>query len=358
MVKDTKLYDLLGVSPSANETEIKKGYRKMALKYHPDKPDGDTEKFKEISEAFDILSSKEKRDIYDSYGLEAARRGGFVPPEANGGGAGGFPGGGAGGFPGGYSFSFGGPGGGDGGYHTFTTNDAFNIFSQFTNSGGLDGDDDLFSFLGGAGRGGRSRGGAGFGPGTGASPFGGYGGHGGFGAAQEKPPAFTIKLPLSMEDLYNGVTKKMKITRKRGHGSEEKILSVNIKPGWKAGTKVTYAGEGDQQLDGSLQDVVFVIEEKPHPIYKRNGDDLDAEIRLSLKEALVGFERVFETLDGKKIRVSNSSPVSPGRTIVYPDRGMPISKRPGAHGKLVFTIKVEFPTTLTPQQRAAIEQNF
>lgn len=352
MVRETKLYDLLGIGPSANEAEIKKAYKKMALKYHPDKPDGDTEKFKEISEAFDILSNKEKRDLYDSYGLEAARRGGFVPPEANGeDGAGGYPGG----FPGGggFNFSFGGPG--QGGYHSFTTNDAFNIFSQFAGAGGMEGEDDLFSsFMGGGGR--RARGGFG-----GGSPFGGgFGGApggGGFGSP-EKPPAFTIKLPVSLDDLYNGTTKKMKITRKRGMGSEEKILSVNIKPGWKAGTKVTYAGEGDQQMDGSVQDVVFVIEEKPHPVYKRNGDNLEADVKLSFKESLLGFERVYETLDGKKIRVSNSSPMTPGRTIVYPGRGMPLSKRPGTHGDLVFTVKVDYPTTLTPQQRATIQENF
>ncbi|GAV28048.1 hypothetical protein PMKS-001516 [Pichia membranifaciens] len=101
MVKETKLYDLLGVSPGASDAEIKKGYRKMALKYHPDKPTGDTEKFKEVSEAFQILSDKEKKEIYDSYGLEAARGNAPAgnPFEGMGGGAGG-PGGGAGG-PGG-----------------------------------------------------------------------------------------------------------------------------------------------------------------------------------------------------------------------------------------------------------------
>ena len=85
MVKETKLYDMLGVSPTANEQELKKGYRKAALKYHPDKPTGDTEKFKEISEAFEILNDPQKREIYDQYGIEAARSGG---PSFGAGGAG------------------------------------------------------------------------------------------------------------------------------------------------------------------------------------------------------------------------------------------------------------------------------
>lgn len=119
MVKDKQLYDLLGVATDANENEIKKAYRKAALKYHPDKPTGDTEKFKQISEAFDILSNSEKRQLYDNYGLEAARRGGLAPEDMqSGGGAPG--GGGAGGFPGGFPGGFGGAAGQGGGGTPFT----------------------------------------------------------------------------------------------------------------------------------------------------------------------------------------------------------------------------------------------
>ncbi|KAH3688680.1 hypothetical protein WICPIJ_000336, partial [Wickerhamomyces pijperi] len=92
MVKESKLYDLLGVSSSASDAELKKAYRKQALKYHPDKPGGNAEKFKEISEAYEILSDADKREVYDQYGLEAAR--GNAP-------AGGSPFGGAGGTSGG-----------------------------------------------------------------------------------------------------------------------------------------------------------------------------------------------------------------------------------------------------------------
>lgn len=370
MVKETKLYDLLGVSPQATDADLKKAYRKTALKYHPDKPTGDTEKFKEISEAFDILSNADKRKLYDAFGLEAARRGG-VMPEPGGDGGGGFPGGfapngaGAGGFPFGsgggaqtFHFTSGGPGGG-GGFHTFTTNDAFNIFRNFGESGGFDGDDDIFSLLGGGlggGLGGKRRaaGGTPFGGGGasfGGSPF-------GTGRATPEKTTVTIKLPVSLEDLANGTTKKMKIKRRRQSGPEEKVLSVTIKPGWKAGTKLTYANEGDLQPDGGFQDVIFVIEEKPHPRFKRNGNDLEFTLDLTLKEALLGFSKIIETLDGKKIKIESSRPVKPGHIITYPNNGMPISKSPGTKGDLLVKIKVEFPSILNAAQKTAIEQKF
>lgn len=381
MVKDKKLYDLLGVSTDASDAEIKKGYRKQALKYHPDKPTGDTEKFKTISEAYDILSDSEKRQLYDTYGLEAARRGapmpdpsesyssagaggpggpGGFPAGASGGMPGGFPGGaggfpgGSGGFPGGgtFRFSTGTPGGsgGSGGnpFHSFNANDAFNIFSQFTQSEGLGSDDDdIFSSP-------RSGGPFGFGGGF-SQP--------GRQARRGSPPrektSVTVKLPLTLEDLYNGATKKMKIRRRNASGvSEEKILNISVKPGWKAGTKITYPNEGDHQPDGSTQDVIFVIEEKPHSRFKRKDNDLEMELRLSFKEALTGFSKIIETLDGKKIKVENKSPINPGHVIVYPGHGMPISKRPGQKGDLIITVKVGFPTTLTAAQKKAIEDNF
>lgn len=369
MVKETKLYDVLGVKPDASDNELKKAYRKMALKFHPDKPTGDTEKFKEISEAYDLLSDGDKRALYDQYGLEAARRGGPMPDMSSGGAEGfpgGFPGGGtyssgAGGHPfsgfssggGPQTFSFQtGPGGAGGsGFHGFSANDAFNIFSHFTQSEGLGSDDDdIFGGFTGFG-GGRPAGAA---PRRRGPPP--------SGAARAGSPeraTVTVKLPLTLEDLFNGVTKKMKIRRRnRSAVSEEKILQITVKPGWKAGTKITFSNEGDAQPDGTSQDVVFVIEEKPHSRFKRVDNDLTMDLKLSLKEALTGFSRIVETLDGKKLKVENKSPLNPGHIIRFPGHGMPISKRPGEKGDLVITIKVDFPTKLTEAQRKAIETNF
>lgn len=335
MVKETKLYDLLGVSPSAGENEIKKAYRKAALKYHPDKPTGDTEKFKEISEAFDILSNEDKRQIYDDYGLDAAR--------------GNAPAGGAGGNP----FAGAGHGGGGGGFHFggngFSQADAFNIFSQM---GGFGMNDDFGGSFGGGGFGGGMPGG--FGGGFGGQQFG--------GGRQRRPDpdTVTIPLPVSLEDIFNGATKKMKLSRKNANGiKESKVMEIKIKPGWKAGTKITFANEGDYQPEcQARQTIQFVLEEKPHPVFKRVDNDLSITVPLTFKESLLGFEKDITTIDGRRIPFGRLSPVQPSTTNTYPGLGMPISKSPGQRGDLIINFKVDYPISLTAEQKQAINQYF
>ncbi|WPK25293.1 hypothetical protein PUMCH_002604 [Australozyma saopauloensis] len=340
MVKETKLYDLLGVSPSASDTDIKKAYRKTALKYHPDKPTGDTEKFKEISEAFDILSNADKRQVYDDYGIEAAR--GNAP-------AGGNPFAGGAGGAGGPQFNFGGGGG-----HGFSQTDAFNIFSQM---GGFDMDDGGFSF-GGFGGGGGSHFGGMNGGGMGGGMPGGFGG--GRSARRPEPDTVSMQLPVTLEDLYAGATKKMKLNRKGADGSKEsKILEVKIKPGWKAGTKINFANEGDYQQEcQARQTVQFIVEEKPHPLFKRDGNDVIATVPISFREALLGFDKEITTLSGRKINISRSTPVQPTSSNRYPNQGMPISKEPGKYGDLVVTYKIDFPVHLNAAQKEAIKLAF
>lgn len=351
MAKDNKLYDLLGITSSASEQEIKKAYRKMALKYHPDKPTGDTEKFKEISEAFDILSNPDKRQVYDDYGLEAAR--GNAPagnPFAGAGGAGG----GAGGNP---FASFG--GGGAGGHHTFSQADAFNIFSQMGGFGM--GDDGGFSFGGGQG-GGFSFGGNG---GAGGMPggFSSFGGGGAGGMPRQRrpePDTVSMKLAVSLEDLYKGGVKKMKLSRKGINGDREsKVMEINIKPGWKAGTKISFTNEGDYQPEcQARQTIQFVIEEKPNPTFKRDGNDLITTVELSFKESLLGFVKQINTLDGRKIPLSRSQPIQPNAKNTYPGLGMPISKSPGQHGDLIVEFKIDYPLSLTQEQKDAVNTYF
>lgn len=358
MVKETKLYDLLGVSPTANDQEIKKGYRKAALKYHPDKPTGDTEKFKEISEAFEILSDKNKREVYDTYGLEASRSGG---PQFGGAGAsaGGFPGG-AGGFPG-------------GGAHAFTNEDAFNVFSQFFGSGSDDGSFSFSSGFPGAGQGGRSQfssmggmpgmGGMGGMPGMGG--MGGMGGMpGGFRSGSPSPASpeevVPVNLPVSLEDLFEGKKKSFKIGRKGPNGSQEKTqIDLQLKAGWKAGTKITYKGQGDYNPQtGGRKTLQFVIQEKDNALFKRDGDNLIYTLPLTFKESLLGFQKTAQTIDGRTLPLNRSQPIQPSENSVYPGQGMPIPKNPGQRGDLVIKYKIDYPISLNDAQRYAIDQNF
>lgn len=363
MVAETKLYDSLSISPTASQEDIKKAYRKAALKYHPDKNKDNPqagEKFKEVSQAYEVLSDPEKRKVYDQYGLEFLLKGGSAPPP---GAEDGMPGGFQGGFPGGFqSFGGGGPGGartfhfstggGPGGFNFTDPND---IFAQFSKGGGFGmgggEDDDLFEMLNPGGR--RSgRAGAGYTPRSSARA-----------PPRPQTPEVSIvekDLPVSLEDLYKGTKKKMKINRKKYDAKnqqvkEEKILEMDIKPGLKAGSKIKFAGVGDE-TDGGSQDLHFIVKEKPHPTLKREGDNLKTVLELDLKEALTGWEKRVTTIDGKQLAVRGAGPTAPGAIQTFPGQGMPISKKPGQRGDFLVEIKVNFPTSLTAAQKMKIKE--
>ncbi|CAB52880.1 Protein psi1 [Schizosaccharomyces pombe] len=377
MVADTKLYDCLEVRPEASEAELKKAYRKLALKYHPDKNPNGEKKFKEISLAYEVLSDPQRRKLYDQYGIT---EGNAAPPPP---GAEGGPGAGFGGFPGAgpggartFHFNMGGPGGAQ----FFSASDPNDIFERvfghaFAGGGGMGGgmggmggmDDDM-DMDGGFGT--RTRGGGM--PGGFANMFGGGGAgpharrsHPSFGGSRpSQPPAqnevITRPLNVSLEDLFTGCTKKMKISRHIIDASgqsvkADRILEIKVKPGWKAGTKIKFAGEGDEKPDGTVQDIQFVLAEKPHPVFTRSGDDLRMQVELSLKEALLGFSKQISTIDGKKLKVSSSLPTQPGYEITYPGFGMPLPKNPSQRGNMIIECKVKFPTELTPAQKTAAE---
>lgn len=384
-------YKILGVSKDADEDTLKKAYKKAALKWHPDRNKDNVEaankKFKEVGEAFEVLSDKDKRAVYDQFGEEGLKGGG-PPPGADGAGFGGFPGGGAGGFsgfPGGgqggrtFTFTSGGPGGmgGMGGFSPSDPNDIFaSIFGGASPFGGGMGGgmggmpgmggggmEDLFGGAGGARKkasGGGMPGGFNFG-----------GGAPGPQAPEEKPSDVEKQLPLSLTDLYTGTTKRLKVGRKLASGgSEEKILTVEVKPGWKKGTKIRFAGAGHEVAPGSFQDVVFIVDEKPHSHFRRDGDDLRVTIPLQLVDALdppkagsPGSRRQVETLDGRKLDIPIPQPaagktsVVPGKTTRLANEGMPISKTGGKRkGDLVVEWSVQLPETLTPSQREGVRK--
>jgi DnaJ family protein B protein 4 len=238
-------------------------------------------------------------------------------------------------MPGGIRFtSMGGQGGG------FQGQDPHVIFSQFfgTNNpfaafGGMD------EMMGGPG-------------GLGGAAFHGMGGGGiGAGGGQQRQKQEPIKRQLNctLEELYTGTTKKVKITRQRltadgkSTRSEEKILEIPIRPGWKKGTTVTFEKEGDEAPGVVPQDIQFVVAEKEHARFTREGDNLIHVVRLPLADALCGSTLTLATLDGRTLSIPISEVVSPGyiKNIAY--EGMPISKEQGKRGDLILRFNIVFP---------------
>jgi DnaJ family protein B protein 4 len=368
---------------------------------NPNNQEASSKKFKEVSEAFEVLSDKQKREIYDIYGEEGLKGGG-PPPSAGGAGAGGFPGfsSSGGGMPQGFS-SFGG----------FQASDPQDIFSKiFSNMDGMGGLGSMGGMGGmGGGNGTRpSRKGRG-GPGGGFQSFSTGGmpgsmgmdlddddGFSGFtsGSARRQPsskaPApteITRPLALTLEELYKGTTKRLKVSRKLldgvgrssfsstvlkgGHptnypssvrqSTEEKVLTITVKPGWKPGTKIRFADSGNEEVkDGHVvsSTIVFVVEEKPHARFRREGDNLIHTVKVPLVEALCGpspssassvLGRSVTSLDDRKVTYKLPTGImKPGQEIVVLGEGMPGKT---GKGNLVIRLEVTFPNTLTDDKK-------
>jgi len=291
-----------------------------------------------------VLSDKQKKEIYDRYGEEGLKGG--PPPTSEGEGFG--PG--TGGMPGGGNFFRSGGGPGMRTTFNFTPTSADDIFSQFF------GGRNPFGSMGGGRRGPSSRR---------------Y-----FDEEDEDMPdifgsrssgrrkANTIKrtFQCSLEELYTGVTKRMKITKSLLDASGksapvEKILEINVKPGWKAGTKLTFEKEGDE-IDPNVEpaDIVFVLEEKPHNRFKRDGNNLLYTASINLKDALINPVVEIETLDGRKLRMNMNEVITPNKKHVIQGEGMPISKTPGKKGDMIVSFDIKFPQRLSEQQKQLIER--
>ncbi|GAB2262981.1 hypothetical protein Droror1_Dr00003978 [Drosera rotundifolia] len=325
-------YKLLGVERGAKDDELKKAYRKLAMKWHPDKnPNNKKEaeaKFKQISEAYDVLSDAQKRAIYDQYGEEGLK--GVPPPDAGG--------------PSGSSFFSSGNG---------PTPFRFNPRSA----------DDIFAEIFGS-----------------SNPFMGAGGgmrSSGFpnilfndstfrqfeGASRptRKGGPYEMKLQCTLEELFTGTTKKMKISRDVADANgrmvpEEEVLKIDIKPGWKKGTKITFPGKGNEQPGVAASDVAFIIDEKPHKVFTREGNDLMVTQKISLSEALTGYTAHITTLDGRNLSIPINSVIHPNYEEVVPGEGMPIAKEPTRRGSLRIKFQITFPSRLTPEQKAGFKK--
>eukprot|EP00252_Welwitschia_mirabilis_P014618 TRINITY_DN3213_c0_g1_i1.p1 TRINITY_DN3213_c0_g1~~TRINITY_DN3213_c0_g1_i1.p1 ORF type:complete len:160 (-),score=31.72 TRINITY_DN3213_c0_g1_i1:232-711(-) len=136
----------------------------------------------------------------------------------------------------------------------------------------------------------------------------------------------------------------------------QEVLSIEVKPGWKKGTKITFPEKGHEQAGVVPADLVFVIDEKPHDLFKREGNDLLLVQKISLSEALTGVSFTVLTLSGKALNLSFNDIIYPGYEKILPKEGMPIAKEPGKKGNLRIKFEIVFPTRLSVDQKAGIKR--
>lgn len=335
MVKETKFYDLLGVTPDVTEAQLKKAYRVNALKYHPDKNQDNAEaaeKFKEISGAYEILSDPQKREIYDTYG------------EAGLSGAGGPGGMGADDI---FSHFFGGMGGG-----------------MFGGQGGQSGPRrsrdiqhpikaTLADLYKGKitklaltrtvlckkcdGKGGENV--------TKCSTCNGTGTK----MVTRQMGPMVQRFQTSCPDC-NGTGKKIDPKdvcpecHSKGTVEEREVLEVHIDKGMTHGQKITFAGKGDEGPDITPGDVIFIVDQQPNEQFERKGDDLYTTVKIDLLTALAGGAFTIKHLDGEylKVEIIPGEIITPNSVKVIEGKGMP-SYRHHNFGNMYVIFEIEFP---------------
>jgi curved DNA-binding protein len=318
-------YQTLGVPRTATPAEIKKAFRKLAREHHPDKKPGDKvaeQRFKDINEANEVLSDPEKRTKYDRFGrdweaYERASHAGAAGGRAGRGSATGDPFGPGGPFE---AYADFGRGGGQGN----------NIRYEFRTSGPVRGGatgtasdfSDFFEMLFGDGAGSRS----------GAGPT-------GFASrAQPALAAVEATAEISLEEAFHGAARIVDVGGRR--------LEVSIPRGVDTGSRVKLTGKGP---DG--RDLVVNIKLAPHPVFTRRGADLDREVPVSLKEALLGGEVPVKTLKGR-VLLTLPAGTQNGKSFRLTGQGMPRLKG-GDPGDLYVRVRVILPTHLSDEAKEA-----
>jgi curved DNA-binding protein len=290
-------YKTLGVKKNATEKEIKSAYRKLAKKNHPDtNPDDPTAeaRFKELNEAYEVLSDDEKRQMYDRFGT--------VNPGAD--------------FGGGRQ---------PGGQYVATDDGSFNdifesIFSNF-----------------GRGTGGRTR-----------TTQGGPSGFGGFGNMASDGQDIEQPVKISLREAYSGATRI--ITK------GDRKIKVSIPAGADTGTKVRLSGEGGQGVGGGKAGSLYLmVEVEPDNQFERDGNDLQVEVKVEMFTAILGGEVEVPTLD-RPVKLRIPAGTQSGRKFRLTGKGMPVIRKSGEFGNLYARILITVPTKLTDEQIALVEQ--
>ena len=362
MANKRDYYEVLGVSKDASEDEIKKAYRKIAIKYHPDRNPGDKvaeEKFKEAAEAYDVLHDPQKKQQYDQFGFDG-------------------PMGGAGGFGGGF-------GGG------FSMDDIFSMFG------------DVFGGHGGG--------------------FGGFGGQRGGRPAQHRGADLRLKVRMSLAEISTGVTKKFKVKKdvtckccngsgaEKGSGKEtcptchgsgvvtrttqslfgmmqtqsvcpecqgegmiiknkckecggtgvtkgEEVVEINIPAGVAGGMVVNVQGKGNAGMHNGIPgNIQVLIDEEPNDTFVREETDLIYNLLLDFPTAALGGQVEVPTISGSKVKIKMDPGTQPGKTLRLRGKGLPAIQGYGhGTGDLVVHISVYVPKTLSKEEKTALEQ--
>jgi len=311
-------YKILGIDKTATDEEIKKAYKKLALKWHPDKNNDNREtatiKFKEVGEAYGILSDKNKRAIYDQYGIDGLKtddNGGFSQG-------------------GGTKFHFSGLG-------------ADELFRQFFGTANVfDVHDDGFN--------------NGF-PNFGPFPHNRKNMNGMHNSRMHstKPDlknGNTVEhiCKCTLEDLLKGVTKHIKITRTiyttQPLQKELKEAVINIQPGWKDGTKIVFTGYGDIRNGYHPDDIVFILQTQPHHMFKKEENDLIFVCEISLYEAMNKIDKNIPLLNGNKHKIFVNRLKNSMTTHTIYNEGMPIrkNKRVIGRGNMIVKFNIILPT--------------
>jgi len=294
-------YEILGVSRQATSIELKKAYRRKAVQTHPDKmPNGDRSQFDLVSEAYDVLSSDEKRSIYDRFGKSGLENG-----------------------------------------NSSAASSASEVFRHFFGHG------DPFMF------GGTN--------------------------VRRKPRNMKFSLEVTLEELYTGITKQVSMPISNNNKRTEKKMSVDIPKGSLSGSKIIMPGEIDflnnhhHSGGGGSSippgDAIFILSQRPHPVYTRKNSDLAMEMEITLSEAVCGFKRQFQHLDGKVMDVSldltdiiglsdkgeekegmdmigrsnSKNMIQSNDVYVIQNKGMPLGNADGDFGDLYIQLKVVMP---------------